>query len=552
MIQMMPLRANPYVGPRAFRNGEALYGRDREVLDLLDLLIAERLVLLYSPSGAGKTSLVQAALIPRLEKEDFTVLPPMRVSLVPLEVVPDTVNRYTLSLLLSLEEALAPDEQMPPAELAKLSFSDYLKWRTEILKCENAVLVFDQFEEILTLNPADRKAKGDFFTQIGAALRHLRCWALFIMREEFVAGLAPYLNALPTRLSTTYRLELLTMRAAQEAIQRPARAAGVEFTDVAAERLSANLATVHVQHLDGHMEVVTGNYIEPVQLQVVCHRLWDGLAPEATEIGLNDLEMVGDVDTALRSYYAEQVATTSRETGVGERTIRDWFDQQLITEQGIRGQVLQGPAQSQGLDNCAIWPLVDAHLVRAEVRRGATWFELAHDRLIGPVRSDNATWCQTHLSALQRQAALWEEKNRPATLLLRDEALAEAEQWITMHQQELTPPDLAFVDACRAAVQHTALEAEARSAQRLRRFRRLAVGEAVAFGLVFVSLVLTSFASSDLANAAVILCLTIPSALVGFALVFWTLILTTTVSVTERRERLRPGRKRGDRRESKS
>ena len=60
---------NPYVGPRAFQYGERIYGRNREVLDLLDLLIAERITLLHSPSGAGKTSLVQAGLVPRLERE---------------------------------------------------------------------------------------------------------------------------------------------------------------------------------------------------------------------------------------------------------------------------------------------------------------------------------------------------------------------------------------------------------------------------------------------------------------------------------------------------
>jgi len=49
-------RPNPYVGPRSFRTGETLYGRDRELGELLDRLIAERIVLLYSPSGAGKTS----------------------------------------------------------------------------------------------------------------------------------------------------------------------------------------------------------------------------------------------------------------------------------------------------------------------------------------------------------------------------------------------------------------------------------------------------------------------------------------------------------------
>ncbi|MFN2225325.1 MAG: FHA domain-containing protein, partial [Anaerolineae bacterium] len=42
-------QANPYVGPRAFQRGERLHGRDYEVADLLDLIIAERVVLLYSP-----------------------------------------------------------------------------------------------------------------------------------------------------------------------------------------------------------------------------------------------------------------------------------------------------------------------------------------------------------------------------------------------------------------------------------------------------------------------------------------------------------------------
>jgi len=80
MTDTPPPRANPYPGPRAFQRGESLHGRDREVMELLDLLIAERIVLLYSPSGADKTSLIQAALIPELEREGFQVLPIMRVS----------------------------------------------------------------------------------------------------------------------------------------------------------------------------------------------------------------------------------------------------------------------------------------------------------------------------------------------------------------------------------------------------------------------------------------------------------------------------------------
>ncbi len=69
------LRPNPYVGPRSFQTGEKLFGRDGEIADLLDLLIARRIVLLYSPSGAGKTSLIQAGLMPPLPGEGFYVRP---------------------------------------------------------------------------------------------------------------------------------------------------------------------------------------------------------------------------------------------------------------------------------------------------------------------------------------------------------------------------------------------------------------------------------------------------------------------------------------------
>ena len=60
--------ANPFVGPRPLQSGQAIYGRNRELRDLRNLLIAERIVVLYSPSGAGKTSLIQAGLIGKLQE----------------------------------------------------------------------------------------------------------------------------------------------------------------------------------------------------------------------------------------------------------------------------------------------------------------------------------------------------------------------------------------------------------------------------------------------------------------------------------------------------
>jgi hypothetical protein len=142
---------SPYVGPREFRYGETLYGRDRESLVLLDLLIAERIVLLYSPSGAGKSSLIRAALTPKLEEEGFTVLSIARVNMVPGGSL-TPLNRYTFSLLLSLEEgadAMPNREQLPEQELAHMYVSEYFEhWQLQH-SANTPVLIVDQLEGVL-------------------------------------------------------------------------------------------------------------------------------------------------------------------------------------------------------------------------------------------------------------------------------------------------------------------------------------------------------------------------------------------------------------------
>ena len=478
---------NPYVGPRAFEEGEQarFFGRDRELEKLLNLLIARRLVLLYAPSGAGKTSLIQAALIPRLRDEGFLVrrivrvsaaLPAELASLAPnrdllstllnLEAAPLAPNRYLLSTLLNLDEELPPAERTPPTELARTSLTDYLDRRRGADDVDE-VLIFDQFEELLTLDSSDRLAKEAFLAELGAALQHPRRWALFAIREDYYGSLRPWLLPLPTRLDTVFQLGLLDPSRAMQAIQEPAREAGVSFDDNVARALVDDLRQAMVQRPDGSSEAVRGEAIEPVQLQVVCYRLWErkfaeGSAP--TTITGDDLEQAGDVDTALQSYYAARVAAIATATCVSERRIRDWAEGQLITSAGLRGQLLREREATGGLPNTAVLALVDAHLVRAEERRGATWYELAHDRLVGPVQADNGAWRAANLTALQRQATLWDEQGRREGQLLRGEALAKAEA--ETDEGTLSEVERAFLAACREV--QVAEERERRQSRRIR------------------------------------------------------------------------------------
>ena len=70
---------NPFIGPHPLPKNAPIFGRDREITELRHLLIAERIVLLYSPSGAGKSSLVNAGIIPEFANT-FDVWEPTRVN----------------------------------------------------------------------------------------------------------------------------------------------------------------------------------------------------------------------------------------------------------------------------------------------------------------------------------------------------------------------------------------------------------------------------------------------------------------------------------------
>ena len=470
-------RPNPYVGPRPFTEEEKLYGRESEIQDLMNLFIAERILLLHSPSGAGKTSLIQSGLVPKLKDqkigkdpqrvEKFYVRSVIRVNQEPSAKIKKSpgYNRYLFSMLSSLESAFdKKDDQIPDAELVSMSLSDYLERRAKPKEVLYDVLIFDQFEEVLTSDPTDLEAKREFFKQVGKILEDRKRWALFVIREDFLASFDPYLFWIPTRFSNRFRLDFLGEKAAYQAIQNPVKQVGVEFTDNAASQLINNLRQVKIQSPDGTMTEQLGPYVEPVQLQVVCFRLWQKLAPDDQTIDEDDLSSVGDVNQSLAEYYTDQVFEVASKLKVDELVVRKWFNDKLITEGGIRSQVLMEVDVSAGLPNQAIFLFVDAHLVRAEKRRGLTWFELAHDRLVEPVRNDNSTWFANNLSPLQRQAALWKEGRR-SDYLLHGKALEDAKDWAEAHDEILSTDEREFLDACLTA---QAIEDAERKAKAMR------------------------------------------------------------------------------------
>jgi hypothetical protein len=390
-------RVNPYVGPRAFQQGEKLHGRRREIDDLVDRLIGRGITLLYAPSGAGKTSLIQAGLIPRLRKEaDIEVLPVIRVGRIPQQSVAISANRYMLSTLFSLKYAPSPNQASPDANrvqtndtaLAETDLERYLQEHSS--SNVDTLLIFDQFEEVLTLNPVDRDAKTDFFRALGEVLEKPRRWALFAIREEYLAALGSYKKWLPGSLTVSYRLEPLSEAAALEAIREPATMAGVPFTEEAAKSVVDYLRRVSVVELDNTIRTELGPYVEPLLLQVVCTDIWESVvAANVHTITSDQIPDERHFGSALQHFYLGAVKAAAEATGIKQQQILDWCAYKLITPLKTRSMVLQGRSSTDGIPNAVVDALELKRLVHLVLRDGVRWYELTHDRMIEAIQEAN-------------------------------------------------------------------------------------------------------------------------------------------------------------------
>lgn len=321
---------------------------------------------------------------------------------------------------------------------------------------QEIVLVFDQFEETLTADAFDVKAKHAFFAQLGAGLIDQRCWALFALREDYLAGLEPYLRHLPGRLNTRFRLDLFKPKAARQAIQQTAQSGGVTVEEAAARDLIENLSRTAGEPAAADLDEDAGRYVEPVQLQVVCRRLWNCARTDPKVITRDDVARHAQVDEARGAYYDEEMTAAANPTkapGLGvrrERELRDWVGRKLIIERRFRRQGALSELPNDPFYRAAARQLIDkAHLIREEKSRGTTWFELAHDRLIQPVLEANDRWMSS-LQLFQCKAVEWANQGRPSSQLLLGATLVEAERWTREHSDELTSDDREFLVASRA------------------------------------------------------------------------------------------------------
>lgn len=392
-------RPGPFVGPRPFEAADRhlFFGREREAYEVSSLVLANRLFILYAMSGAGKTSLVNAGVLP-LVQDDLDVLPTVRF-LLRDPGADDAANVYTHAVLSCWTEL----EDL--RRLRRSTLREFLAARPRVTQpfggLKPQLLVFDQFEELFTAHPERWQDRAVFLEQLaeaGDSDPGLR--VLIVLREDFLSRMLAFADTFYSGLKDRYFLEPLRKPAAELAITGPVRNTGRFFDPDAVDDLARKLATSRVDLGDSRIVQVEGEFVEPVLLQVVCQKLWAELRAGVSAITAADIR---DVDTSLADFYSDAVRHAAELGQVPERQIREWVGQSLLTHPGgTRGTVHVGPQTTAGLPNQAVELLVGT-LLRAEFRAGARWLEITHDSLLGPIEQSNAAFFRAE-GPLSREA----------------------------------------------------------------------------------------------------------------------------------------------------
>ena len=129
----------PYKGLRPYEEADQdnFFGRDAEQQILVDKILTHKLTFLFAASGVGKSSLLQAAVLPTLKRPDRKNLDAVYYR--------DWVSNPILTLKHTLADYLTQRYQLTNVLDVQLPLTDLLRDCT-VFTSTPLVIILDQFE----------------------------------------------------------------------------------------------------------------------------------------------------------------------------------------------------------------------------------------------------------------------------------------------------------------------------------------------------------------------------------------------------------------------
>lgn len=162
---MLDKKHNPWLGLESYQENQIIYGRNEEIEDLSQRVLNDIDTIVYGKSGIGKTSIINAGVLPIVRKNGF----------VPIVLRLDHSNKK--KYINQIKEAIGKDVEIIETASAK-NVDKELLWeffhRHKFLVDGERVklmLVFDQFEEMFTLQQT-AIIRNEFFKEFADVLNN--------------------------------------------------------------------------------------------------------------------------------------------------------------------------------------------------------------------------------------------------------------------------------------------------------------------------------------------------------------------------------------------
>ncbi|GAA3797060.1 hypothetical protein GCM10022226_15560 [Sphaerisporangium flaviroseum] len=399
----------PYVGPvpYGFHDATKFFGRARVAAEIHDLWEATQLVVLYGPRGSGKTSLLRAGVLPRVDLGDAHLLPVGRVARGAGGVTPDQGwgNVHVFSLL----SHWFPDER--PADLSGATLTAFLHDIPARYGSDGDPLTvlaaIDQFEELYTAYPSRWPERADFMEQLLSSLSdHPQLHVLLLLREEHLADLLADEARLVQFGQRRRRLPPLQQNEAFQAITGPLGRTQRFFAPGEALRLAHDLASISLPDGMGTEVQVTGQFVDPLRLQIVCSATWTGLARDLHQIEVPHIPPLSRLRDELAAWYRRMVAEVAAQLGMPVDTLFSWVASTFVEEARRTRTAWEGPATTRGMPNEVVRALRSRQVLTEERHLGGRWYGLGSDRfaeaaLRAAPRRDQALVRYRHLAAAE-------------------------------------------------------------------------------------------------------------------------------------------------------
>ncbi|MEU1391107.1 MULTISPECIES: tetratricopeptide repeat protein [unclassified Nonomuraea] len=377
-------RRGPFVGARPFDEGDGalFFGRSAETAELAGMWRRNRLTILHGAAGAGKTSLLRAAVIPSLRDERARVLPvglARSTRVWPAAALPEH-NPYVIALLSSWSDGGSL------ASFAGLSVSDFLRRLQHNDGVAGPTLAaVDQVETFLRLPDPYEHLRESFFDELlGSLAQRPDLRLLLSVRTDHLDELRHVLRRYAVREPQELALAPLTRAHAVEAMRLSAESTGDGAAADKVEELVDEIRTVRDD--TGRPWPVTDE-VDPLLLQAAGARLW-GDPPDRERFLLTELDTAAD--RAVREFCAETLAEVAADYLLPPGRLMSWFRRDILHEYGR----LSDPVADVGA--VVLNALEDRYLVSSPKCNGLPMHGPRHPRMLAPLRQlDAAMWPQS-------------------------------------------------------------------------------------------------------------------------------------------------------------